>query len=132
MSQNTEQSAQPGMKLDCSVYPLPDRGTLKALATIRLNDCFVVNGLRVMEGQKGLFVAMPSVKNSKGEYKETCFPVTAEFHATLTKAVLTAYEKKLEKEQEQAPSVRENLQAAQKEAKSQPAQAAPAKDKGAR
>jgi stage V sporulation protein G len=68
-----------------------DWGTTKAMVSITFDDCFVVSGLKVIEGQKGAFVAMPNRKLQDGTYKDTCFPITAEFRTKLRDAVLAEY-----------------------------------------
>ena len=76
-----------------------DWGKTKAMASITLADCFVVTGLKVIEGQKGLFVSMPNRKDEKtGEYKDTCFPITADFRTKIIDAVLNEYNGKTETE----------------------------------
>ena len=66
-------------------------GKTKAFATIEFDKCFVVSGLKIIEGSSGFFVTMPNAKNSKGEYKDTCFPVTKEFREEIIKAVLDKF-----------------------------------------
>ena len=56
-----------------------DWGKTKAMVSITFDDCFVVSGLRVVEGEKGAFVSMPNRKTAEGEYKDTAFPITKEF-----------------------------------------------------
>jgi stage V sporulation protein G len=63
---------------------------LKAFASITLDSCFVITGLKVMDGNNGLFVAMPSAK-VKEEFKDTCYAITKEFREELQKAVLSKY-----------------------------------------
>lgn len=63
----------------------------KAMVSITFDDCFVVSGLKVVEGEKGAFVSMPNRKTADGEYKDTCFPITKEFREELIQAVLKEY-----------------------------------------
>lgn len=76
-------------------------GNLKGWASITINDEFAVRGLRIMQGEKGLFVAMPSRKNGDA-YEDICFPVTAEAREKLNNAVLTDYENQLSQAESQA------------------------------
>ena len=69
-----------------------------------LDDCFLVKNVRVVEGEKGLFVSLPSRRNVKGEWVEHCFPMTKELRATLSAAVLEAYEAAVQNE-ETAPHI---------------------------
>lgn len=74
---------------------------VKAFASVNIGS-FAVHGLRVVDGEKGMFVAMPSTsyqKNGQTEYQETFHPVSAEARKALNEAVLHAYEQKLSEEQ---------------------------------
>ena len=73
---------------------------LKAVASITIDGCFVVHEIRVIEGEKGLFVAMPSRKTPEGEFKDTAHPINTETRVMVDKTVLEAYKKELEKPQE--------------------------------
>ena len=68
-----------------------DWGKTKAMVSVTFDDCFVVSGLKVLEGEKGAFVSMPNRKTAEGEYKDTCFPITKEFRQELIDAVLKEY-----------------------------------------
>jgi stage V sporulation protein G len=68
---------------------------LKAYAAITFDDAFVVRNLKVVQGQKGIFVAMPSRKTSDGSYKDVAHPVNNEMRDLIEKKVLEAYEAKL-------------------------------------
>ena len=74
----------------------PDK--LRAVCSVVLDDCFLVKNVRVGEGEKGLFVSLPSRRNVKGEWVEHCFPMTKELRATLSAAVLEAYEAAVQNE----------------------------------
>lgn len=65
---------------------------IKAFAKITIDGCFCVDGLKILEGTKGIFVGMPSTKNNKtGEFRDVAFPVNSETRAIITDAVLEAY-----------------------------------------
>jgi stage V sporulation protein G len=66
-------------------------GKIKAIASITLENEFVVSGIKVLESTKGLFVSMPSYKDKDGKYCDICFPVTKEFRQELIDAVLAKY-----------------------------------------
>ena len=68
-----------------------DWGKTKAMVSVTFDDCFVVSGLKVVEGEKVNFVSMPNRKIADGEYKDTCFPITKEFREELIQAVLKEY-----------------------------------------
>ena len=66
-------------------------GKTKAIVSVEFDKCFVVTGFKIIEGSNGFFVTMPNAKNSKGEYKDTCFPVTKEFREEIIKTILDKY-----------------------------------------
>ena len=75
---------------------------VKAFASANIGGAFAIHGLRVVDGEKGMFVAMPSTsyqKDGKTEYQETFHPVSGEARKALNDAVLEAYEQKLAEEQ---------------------------------
>ncbi|MCL2697532.1 MAG: SpoVG family protein [Oscillospiraceae bacterium] len=73
---------------------VPGNGSkLRATASVGMNGCFAVRGVKIYEGPKGLFVTMPNYKSAKGEYRDYCHPVTKKFREQLNNAVLEAYRK---------------------------------------
>lgn len=68
-------------------------GKLKAYVDITFEESFVVHGLKIIEGQNGLFVAMPSRRMPNGEFKDIAHPITLDLRSELTRVVLEAYEK---------------------------------------
>lgn len=69
---------------------------IKAFADIVFDDELVVKDLRVIEGSNGLFVGMPSIKGSDGQYRDIAFPVTAGARQMISEAILTRYQESLE------------------------------------
>ena len=65
---------------------------LKAVASITIDDCFVIHDIKVIESQNGLFIAMPSRKTPNGEFKDIAHPINAETREKIQKAILEAYE----------------------------------------
>ncbi len=100
------QKAAP-MQVDVKVHALHANGPVLADASVNLNGCFAVRGLKVVEGSSGPFVSMPSYKTRDG-YKDICFPITKEFRQQLHHAVLDAYQQMLE----QLPQQRQEHNAA--------------------
>lgn len=76
---------------DIRIRKVDGTGKLKALASITIDDCFVIHDLKVLEGTDGLFITMPSRKNAKGEYKDIAHPLNTETREALKTAVLAAY-----------------------------------------
>ena len=70
---------------------------MKGIATVLLDDCFAIHDIRIIEGDNGLFIAMPSRKGPTGEYKDTAHPTTKETRQMFEETVFDAY-KNAEKE----------------------------------
>ena len=80
------------LKLDVSVRVIEPVKNLMGFASVKFNDCFVVENLKIVQGSKGLFLGMPSQPDGKGGYRDMAYPVTKEFREQLNTAVLQAYE----------------------------------------
>ncbi len=79
------------MDITVRINNLRTEGSILANASVNLNGCFAIRGIKVINGSDGPFVSMPSYK-SGGEYRDICFPCTKEFHQQFHQAVLGAYE----------------------------------------
>lgn len=78
---------------------------MKAVVSITLDDEFVVHDIKVIEGEKGLFIAMPSRKASDGEYRDIAHPINSETRERIQKMILEQYEAvlaQMPEEEEQA------------------------------
>lgn len=97
----------PPMRLDVSVRPIEPKGNLVGFASLKINDSFVIDDFKILQGDKGLFVGMPSKsdRKSKTGYRDTARPITKEFRTELTGAVTTAYREAVEKLQARAAAV---------------------------
>lgn len=86
---------------EVKVYPVrkPDE-KLKAFATIILDDCFVVRDLKVIHGNTGLFVAMPSKKKADGSYADIAHPLNKDMRQRMEEMVLNEYHIVIASEQE--------------------------------
>ncbi len=89
-------------KMECTGMVMLAEGSAKAVATVTINDEFALKGIKVYEGENGLFAAMPSRKIG-GEYQDVAFPITAEARAQLNSAVLETYGKLVESGLEKLP-----------------------------
>ena len=132
---------QGGQKLDISVkvYPTQDSRNLLATATVTLGGCFAIRGIRILDSEKGAFVSMPQRKTAQGEYKDICFPTTAEMRKELHSAVLGEYQRTMEqsfsraeKAMEKRGSVLDTLSQKAAEARPPTPGKAKAADKGER
>ena len=90
---------------DVRVKRVGNEGKLKAYVSVTFDDSFVVHNLKVIDGQSGIFVAMPSRKTTSGEFKDVAHPINSAFREVLQKAVLEAYN--LEREKEDSKEQRE-------------------------
>ncbi|HEY6866495.1 MAG TPA: septation regulator SpoVG [Candidatus Eisenbacteria bacterium] len=68
---------------------------LKAFVSITLNDSFVIRGLKIIRGNSGLFVAMPSRKRPDGQHQDLAHPINDQTRKYLTERVMTEYEREL-------------------------------------
>ncbi|WP_342507676.1 septation regulator SpoVG [Sporosarcina sp. FSL K6-2383] len=66
-------------------------GRMKAIASITIDDEFVVHDIRVIDGNEGLFVAMPSKRTPDGEFRDVAHPINSNARTKIQDAVLTAY-----------------------------------------
>lgn len=76
---------------DIMVKKVRGEGRLKAYVSVTFDDCFAVHNMKVIDGKNGIFVAMPSRKTNKGEFKDVAHPITMDFRATLQDAILEEY-----------------------------------------
>ncbi|MBQ2717843.1 MAG: septation regulator SpoVG [Clostridia bacterium] len=70
---------------------------LKAVASITFEDCFVVHDIKIIEGNDGLFIAMPSRKTADGEYKDIAHPINTPTREAIISSVLDAYNAEISK-----------------------------------
>lgn len=66
---------------------------MKGRASVLLDDCFTVRDIRIIEGENGLFIAMPSRKTATGKYRDICNPINQETRDMFQEAILEAYNK---------------------------------------
>jgi stage V sporulation protein G len=76
------------------VFPVSE-DKLKAYVTITFDDCFVVRDLKVIHGNNGLFVAMPSKKRKDGTFRDTAHPLNNQTREMIESRVLSEYEKEV-------------------------------------
>ena len=68
-----------------------ENSKMKGIASVTLDDCFVVKGIRILEGDNGLFIAMPSRKVGEGNFRDIAHPINAETRQMFTDAILEEY-----------------------------------------
>lgn len=80
---------------DVRVRRITKEGKMKAIVSITIDDEFVVHDIKVIEGEKGLFIAMPSKKAMDGEYRDIAHPINSATRDAIQKVILEGYEKVL-------------------------------------
>ena len=76
---------------DVRVRTIEKEGKMKAVASITIDDVFAVHDIKIIEGDKGLFIAMPSRKTKDGEFKDVAHPINSETRDMLQKLILDKY-----------------------------------------
>lgn len=85
---------------DVRVRKLTKEGKLKAVVSVTFDDELVVHDIKVIDGEKGLFIAMPSRKSSDGEYRDIAHPINAATREVLQSTILEKYEQAVAEEEE--------------------------------
>ncbi len=85
---------------DVRVRKITKEGKMKAVVSITLDEEFVVHDIKVIEGEKGLFIAMPSRRASDGEYRDIAHPINTGTRSRIQQMILDAYEKAVMQEAE--------------------------------
>lgn len=86
---------------EVKVFPV-NEDKLKAYVTVIFDNCFVVRDLKIINGNTGLFVAMPSKKRKDGTFRDIAHPLNSEMRTVLEKKILQVYEDELKKSTEAA------------------------------
>ncbi len=81
---------------DVRIRRLTQEGKMRAIVSITLNDQFVVHDVRVIEGNNGLFVAMPSKRTPNGEFRDIAHPINSEARQEIQDSVLEVYKREME------------------------------------
>ncbi|MDD6806449.1 MAG: septation regulator SpoVG [Clostridiales bacterium] len=80
---------------DVRVRKITAEGKMKAIVSITIDDVFVVHDIKVIDGEKGLFIAMPSKKATDGEYRDIAHPINSKTREDLQNLILSRYEQAL-------------------------------------
>lgn len=90
---------------DVRVRRVAKEGKMKAVVSITIDEEFVVHDIKVIEGEKGLFIAMPSRKATDGEYRDIAHPINSETRERIQNIILDKYEQVLAEEPAEAEEV---------------------------
>jgi stage V sporulation protein G len=80
---------------DIRIRKIEKEGKMKAVVSITIDDVFAVHDIKVIEGEKGLFIAMPSRRNAEGEYRDVAHPINSETRRHLQELIMDKYEQML-------------------------------------
>lgn len=78
---------------DVRIRKIREDGKMRAVVSVTFDDAFVVHDIKIIEGQTGLFVAMPSRKVGESDYRDIAHPIHQDMRSVLTKVIFEAYEK---------------------------------------
>lgn len=81
---------------EVKVYLAKESGRLKAYATVVFDNCFIVRDLKVIEGDKGFFVSMPSRRRKDGTFRDIVHPLNSETRQTIERKIVEEYQRALE------------------------------------
>ena len=83
---------------DVRIRKIATEGKMKAIVSVTFDNEFVVHDIKVIEGQNGLFIAMPSRKTPDGEFKDIAHPINTDTREKIQTSILKAYEEAMEQE----------------------------------
>lgn len=83
---------------DVRIRKISAEGKMKAIVSITFDNEFVVHDIKIIEGQNGLFIAMPSRKTPDGEFKDIAHPINTDTREKIQTSILKAYEAAIEEE----------------------------------
>ena len=83
---------------DVRIRKIATEGKMKAIVSVTFDNEFVVHDIKIIEGQNGLFIAMPSRKTPDGEFKDIAHPINTETREKIQNSILKAYEEAMEEE----------------------------------
>ena len=83
---------------DVRVRKIASEGKMKAIVSVTFDNEFVVHDIKIIEGQNGLFIAMPSRKTPDGEFKDIAHPINTDTREKIQNSILKAYEEAMEEE----------------------------------
>ena len=83
---------------DVRIRKVEKEGKMKAVVSITIDEEFVVHDIKVIEGEKGLFIAMPSRKAADGEYRDIAHPINSDTRDRIQRLILERYQETVEAE----------------------------------
>lgn len=80
---------------DVRIRKITNEGKMKAIVSVTFDNEFVVHDIKIIEGQNGFFIAMPSRKMADGDFKDIAHPINSETRSKIQKAIFKEYEKNI-------------------------------------
>ncbi len=87
---------------DVRIRKITDEGKMKAVVSVTFDDEFVVHDIKIIDGQNGLFIAMPSRKVGEGDFRDIAHPLQSETRNKIKDAIFAEYDKLLKEKDEVA------------------------------
>ena len=84
---------------DVRIRKVEKEGKMKAVVSITIDEEFVVHDIKIIEGEKGLFIAMPSRKAADGEYRDIAHPINSDTRDRIQKLILEKYQETMDGEE---------------------------------
>ena len=84
---------------DVRIRKVTDEGKMKAIVSITFDNEFVVHDIKIIEGQNGLFIAMPSRKMNEGDFRDIAHPILSETRNKIKDAIFAEYEKLIDEQE---------------------------------
>ena len=88
---------------DVRIRKVAAEGKMKAIVSVTFDDEFVVHDIKIIEGQNGLFIAMPSRKMGEGDFRDIAHPINSETRNKIQDAIFVRYEQMSEEEEAKKP-----------------------------
>ncbi len=86
---------------DVRIRKIEKEGKMKAVVSITIDNEFAVHDIKIIDGEKGLFIAMPSRKNAEGEYRDVAHPINSETRGQLQHLIMEKYEEFLANQEDE-------------------------------
>ncbi|MCI9083224.1 MAG: septation regulator SpoVG [Lachnospiraceae bacterium] len=83
---------------DVRIRKVEKEGKMRAVVSITIDEEFVVHDIKVIEGEKGLFIAMPSRRAADGEYRDIAHPINSQTRENIQRMILDKYQEEIEME----------------------------------
>lgn len=90
---------------------MKDEGKMRAVASVTFDGCFVVHDIKIIDGQNGMFIAMPSRKMAENDFRDIAHPLNQFTRDMVREAVLDAYDRELRAEMNKSEEVAEKIAA---------------------